>query len=116
MKTLSIKQPWAWAIIQGLKPVENRTWKTDFRGEILIHAGKTFDKKGFDFMKLMGIPCPDKFELKTGGIIGKVTISDCVNKLNSRWFKGPYGFILSNPKKILFIPVPGQLGFFDFDI
>jgi hypothetical protein len=41
MRTLSIRQPWAWLIVNGHKPVENRDWATSFRGPVLIHAGLT---------------------------------------------------------------------------
>lgn len=43
MKVLSIRQPWAWLIMTGLKDIENRTWNTDFRGRFAIHASKKFD-------------------------------------------------------------------------
>jgi len=46
MKALSIRQPWASLIMAGIKPVENRTWKTNFRGRIWIHAGKRYDYDG----------------------------------------------------------------------
>ncbi|MDX6480321.1 MAG: hypothetical protein QOG85_831 [Gaiellaceae bacterium] len=38
MKALSLRQPWAWAVIHGGKRVENRVWNTKFRGSFLIHA------------------------------------------------------------------------------
>jgi len=38
VKTLSVKQPYASLICHGIKTVENRTWKTDYRGKLLIHA------------------------------------------------------------------------------
>jgi len=38
MKALSIKQPYALYICTGIKTVENRTWKTDYRGRLIIHA------------------------------------------------------------------------------
>jgi hypothetical protein len=38
MKTLSIKTPYAYLIAYGVKTIENRTWKTKYRGKILIHA------------------------------------------------------------------------------
>jgi hypothetical protein len=38
MKALTVKQPWASLIVEGIKNIENRTWKTNFRGRILIHA------------------------------------------------------------------------------
>lgn len=42
MKAISINQPWAWCIVNGYKPIENRDWATQFRGTVLIHAGKKF--------------------------------------------------------------------------
>lgn len=41
MKALTICQPWAWAIAEGIKTVENRTWPTSYRGPLLIHAGQS---------------------------------------------------------------------------
>jgi len=48
MKALSVRQPWAWLIANNLKPIENRTWPTRYRGAFLIHAGQTFDLQGQD--------------------------------------------------------------------
>jgi hypothetical protein len=48
MRALSIRQPWAWLIVHGFKPVENRDWATDYRGPLAIHAGKTCTRKYFD--------------------------------------------------------------------
>ena len=45
MKVLTIKQPWASLIAEGIKKYEFRTWKTKYRGDLLIHAGKGVDKK-----------------------------------------------------------------------
>lgn len=39
MKALTVRQPWAWAIIHGGKDVENRTRHTKHRGQLYIHAG-----------------------------------------------------------------------------
>ena len=44
MKTLTIKQPWASLIIDGYKKYEFRSWKTNYRGKLLIHAGASIDK------------------------------------------------------------------------
>jgi len=49
MRALSIRQPWAWAILHG-KDVENRTWVTRVTGEFLIHASKTFDLEGYQWL------------------------------------------------------------------
>jgi hypothetical protein len=48
LKTLSIKNPWAYLIAYGIKDVENRTWKTDFRGEFLIHVSGEDELDIFD--------------------------------------------------------------------
>ena len=39
MRVLSIHQPWAWLIAMSYKDVENRSWRTAYTGELLIHAG-----------------------------------------------------------------------------
>src|SRR5436189_5084024 len=39
MKALSVRQPWAWLIVNGYKDIENRDWATKRRGRIWIHAG-----------------------------------------------------------------------------
>ena len=39
MKALTIKEPWATLIIDGYKKYEFRSWKTNYRGKLLIHAG-----------------------------------------------------------------------------
>ena len=69
---LSIRQPWAWLIVNGHKPVENRTWSTSYRGELLIHAGKAFDAEGLasvlQVFPHMRDVLPQQFDL--GGIVG----------------------------------------------
>ncbi len=45
MKVITIKQPWASLIAKGYKEYEFRTWKTKYRGDILIHAGKSINKE-----------------------------------------------------------------------
>lgn len=42
---LSVQQPWAELLISGLKDVENRLWHTRYRGPLLIHASKMFDRE-----------------------------------------------------------------------
>ena len=48
MKAITIKQPFATLIAEGIKEYEFRTWKTKYRGEILIHAGKGINKKAME--------------------------------------------------------------------
>ncbi len=73
MKVLTIKQPWATLILQQDKRFEFRTWKTKYRGELLIHAGKSVEK---ETVKRLAKYLPK--ELPVGKIIGKVNIVDCI--------------------------------------
>ena len=50
MKALTIKQPWASLIASGIKDIENRTWKTHYRGKIYIHASSHYAKGAFSVM------------------------------------------------------------------
>ena len=75
MKALSIRQPWAWLIVHGYKDVENQSWSTDYRGPVLVHAGKTLDPR-FDEIRedilAEGGDLPDRRSIERGGIVGRV--------------------------------------------
>ena len=111
MKVLSIKQPWASLIVRGLKDIENRAWKTKFRGRFLIHASKKEDKAAMAIFTGSGLVNPD--DLIHGAIIGSVELVDCVTESPSEWFQGPYGFVLKNPRNEEIVFIKGRLGFFD---
>jgi len=120
MKALSLTQPMAWAIFHG-KDVENRTWPTKFRGRVYIHASKKLDREHYQWIaeneNRLACFLPQPEDLVHGAIIGEVGIIDCVQNHGSRWFTGPYAFVLFNP--ILYdkpIPCKGMLGFFEPDI
>ena len=128
MKVITIKQPFATLIAEGLKEYEFRTWKTKYRGDILIHAGKGFDKKAMQRYEHLNLEYP------SGKIIAKATITDCVyvdddlkkelqqknplvyygilNK-ESNW--DGYGFKLENISKIPPIEVTGKLSLWDYN-
>ena len=114
MKTRSSRQPWAWAILNGGKDIENRTWPTKIQGRIFIHAPLKIDWDGvIDMDEKFGIDQCGHY--LTGGIVGSVEIVGCVTKSESKWFSGPYGFVLANPSTLPFTPVRGQLGFFEYN-
>lgn len=75
MRIITLKQPWATLIIHGYKKYEFRSWKTNYRGKILIHAGKGIDKDGIERVKHLNLEYP------TSKILGEVEIVDCI-KLN----------------------------------
>lgn len=113
-KALSVNQPWAWCIVNGYKPVENRNWKTHVTGWILIHAGKKFDDYGYDWIKseFPEIPLPPKDDIERGGIVGKAFLTGCVKDMDNPWFFGEYGFVLENQEPCELKPCKGALGFF----
>ena len=112
MKILSIKQPYAWLIIQGQKDIENRPWKTGHRGPFLIHASKKINIAAYNHLKKT-INLPDIDDLWTGGIIGQAEIINCVDQDLSPWFLGPFGFKLKNAKPLPFYACKGKLNFFN---
>jgi hypothetical protein len=110
---LSIRQPWAWLIVNGFKDVENRDWKTDFRGRFLVHAAYKFDYDGYAYVKKnFKVKLPEINEFQRGGIIGSVEIHDCVTESDSQWFEGKYGFLLRKPRPMPFVELKGKLKFF----
>jgi hypothetical protein len=115
MKALSIRQPWAWLIVNGYKDIENRDWPTRFRGPVLIHAGKAMDPDDYEAIRdyWPEVPLPPIETLERGGIVGQCEIVGCVTRSASKWFFGPYGFVIQNAKPLPFRPLPGKLGFFD---
>ncbi|MDP3625045.1 MAG: ASCH domain-containing protein [Hydrogenophaga sp.] len=119
MITLSVRQPWAWCIVNGHKPVENRDWPTQFRGPIQIHAGKTMSRRyyeevGEDLVARGLVASLPAFEdLPRGGVVGITKIVDCVQDHPSGWFTGPFGFVLQDSRPLPFHPCNGALKFFD---
>ena len=127
MKTITIKQPWATLIAEGYKEYEFRTWKTKYRGPILIHAGKGIDKKAMKKFSKYNLDYP------IGCILAKATLTDCVcideqvrNMLQEKdsfvyssiikhteW--NGYGFKLENVEKIKPIEVSGKLSLWEYD-
>ena len=102
MKALTVLQPWAWAIMDGRKRVENRSWRTRHRGPLLIHAGK--GRRWFrDSRELPdGSNHPSAVDLSYGAILGIVQIVDCVpvaEKADDPFASGPWCFVLEKPEK-----------------
>lgn len=122
MKALSIRQPWAWLIINGGKDVENRSWHTKYRGRFIVHAAKGMTNKeycdGLEFAMRAGDICllgafPTFQEMQRGGIIGSVELVDSVDHSESPWYMGQKGFLLRDPVPLPFRSLKGRLGFFE---
>jgi hypothetical protein len=104
VKILSIRQPWAYLITQGSKNIENRSRPTKYRGPFLVHASLRVDKEACLDHGL------DPSKLQTGGVVGIAEITDCVQKHQSKWFGGPYGYVLKNRQSLPFVKWTGSLG------
>lgn len=72
MKVITLKQPWASLVAYGYKKYEFRSWKLNYRGPILIHAGLGIDKEAMQKVKDLNLEFPSK------KIIGIVSIDDCI--------------------------------------
>lgn len=120
---LSVRQPWAWAIIYAGKDIENRSWQAvnhglNVRGRIAVHAAKGMTRDEFEdaaeFMATLGVKCPAPHLLDRGGIIGSVDVTGVVTAHDSPWFFGPRGLVLCRPEPCVLIPARGALGYFEW--
>lgn len=122
---LSLKQPWATLLVYGAKSVEIRSWPTNRRGRVLIHAAGTVDARK-EAWKLVPDELMERTELM-GGIVGYGEITGCIHytdietfiadqyvHLNQpSWFEAPlYGFKFDNMKPLPFRKYPGWVRFF----
>ena len=115
VKVLTIRQPWAWLIVSGYKDIENRTWKTNYRGPLLIHAASSFARIPFEEIEARyRVKPPSRDKMHRGGIIGICDLIDCVTKHRSKWFAGPYGFVVRNAKAQRFEPMIGRLNLWNY--
>lgn len=121
MKALSVKQPWAWLILNGYKPVENRSKNTKYRGKVIILACKSFDMEGYLWVRkhFPQIPMPSPLDFERGGIVGIACITSSgfnrAYRLEGTWWQpGLFGWTMESPRPVVLIPMRGQLGLFDF--
>lgn len=125
MKALSVRQPWAWAILHAGKRIENRDWRGCFyRGPLLIHASKGCGvaecRDALSGMLHEGLLAGTLFDgwpglehVERGGIVGVCNLVDVVRESEDPWFCGPLGLVLADVRPLPFVPFKGSLGFFD---
>ena len=127
---LSIKQPWAALVVQGLKTIEVRRWPTARRGRILIHAARVPDKRA-EAWKHVPEPMRPLAQLQ-GGIIGAVELTECrryadlaaflvdqaAHYNEASWFEPPllYGFTFVKAEVLPFQAYPGWFRFFQVEM
>lgn len=137
MKALTVRQPWAWAIAKGHKPIENRGWSTTYRGLLAIHAAKRWDDDHEEALKFVvrtiraqGSPVPhtlhDELPLSGTGVVVAIVdqVDVCTARLDSHLCTcGPWAAVgqahwrLANARSLAEpMPAKGRLGLFDIDL
>ena len=82
MRAISVRQPWAWAILKGGKNVENRPrrdpWRSAVGQRVWVHASLTLGAVG-DFQRVKqlvgGKPADDDLTMTPGAVVGSVRIT-----------------------------------------
>ena len=125
VKVLTLKQPWATLVAEGIKKYEFRSWKIKYRGKVLIHAGIGIDKDEMKKFENMDLEFPSK------RILAEVEIEDCleldddlnqkiINENNIAYgskYRTGYAWKLKNVKKLdINKEINGKLGLWNIDL
>ncbi|HCU84742.1 MULTISPECIES: hypothetical protein [unclassified Methylophilus] len=130
LKALSLKQPFAWLIANGYLLVDDRSWGTQYRGPILIHASKGLYEEYYQYIKRhTDVPIPDRDKLEYGGVVGIAKLVLCskpgelpagISREQRAHFGGVhqeyYGFLFEQATPLPLMPCAGKLGIFELDI
>lgn len=126
MKVLTVRQPWAWAIIYAGKWIENRGKRTWYKGTVAIHASKWWNEKQVlqlfqenpglrQYVRNNHMPLMDALKFQCGKIIGTAELSECCYSENQRvciggsrlrigdspWYVGPWAWVLTDTARCL---------------
>lgn len=133
-RALTLTQPWAWLVVNGHKPIENRRWhlwRPMVGAEVLIHASARMTRIDYeDVVDLAAqidpsIALPAFGDIERGGIVGAVRITGCLCPTGEQetmwkrpddhpwWFRNQHGFTLENARTLPFVACKGSLGFWE---
>lgn len=135
MRAFTVYQPYAYAIVAGMKRYETRPRRTNIRGRVAVHAGKTRLMQAIMKMGLSGLEIWEmraavlfKKDLPLGAVVGTVEIVDCipvedvVDSLTEQeralgdYSPGRWAWVLKNP--VMFdtpIPARGKQGWWNWE-
>lgn len=129
MKSLSLTQPWASAVALGMKTVETRSWATNYRGPIAIHAAKGYPRRAREFasgLRDWGIPVPA--DLPLGAVVATarlvsvertevvMTELDELERLFGDYSPGRWAWFLADVVPLRApVPAVGHLGLWEWD-
>jgi activating signal cointegrator 1 len=128
MKALTIRQPWARAVATGVKRIETRSWRTHYRGRLLIHAASTFGpvERRVEIELAHNRVLRGSSVGQLGGIVGFVELIDCIPVDNVRgklsraelllgdYSAGRWAWLLHEAGQTHFRACPGALGLWNF--
>lgn len=130
MKVITIKEPFASLVADGIKKVETRSWETNYRGEIYIHAGLTKVPEQDERIKKLITFLPSK-KFLYGHIIAKGKLVNCIymdekfletiennpiEKLCGHYEKGRYAWVIEDIQRLEHpILVKGKLGIWNYE-
>lgn len=122
MKALSVIQPWAWLIVHGYKDIENRDWCSSYAGQLLIHASKKKSRDEWTSAQWAMDECgldpdilPQINDVSYGAIVGICDLIGWVDRSQSPWFYGQFGWKLQNARAFKHsIPCRGALGLWEY--
>ncbi len=128
MKVLTLKEPFASLIGEGIKTIETRSWKTNYRGEIFIHASKSKIDSNDESVRVLLNAMTGQLHYET--IFLKCNLVDCIlidkdfayeaeqsNKLNylaGDYSEGRYAWVLEDVEYIPAITAKGKLGLWNY--
>jgi hypothetical protein len=131
-KGLTFVQPWANAVAFAGKDIENRSWRTHYRGPLALHAGGSAPDDVLEELTRAERGGPrrtlldwvrrgrrrydqpaDVEEVPGSCIVAIAMLVDCVERSSYPWFGGEYGWVLSGVVPIEPIPMTGGLSLWD---
>ena len=77
MKALTLTQPWATLVALGHKQVETRSWRTQYRGPIAIHAAKGFPSEACRFAGVERAIGRIPARIPRGAVVCIINLVDC---------------------------------------
>lgn len=108
---ISIRQPWAWLLLRGIKTVENRTWRLPskyIKVPMFLHAGLQQDPLSSELQQYLEGYAPQR-----GGVVGVITFGKPTHDHSSSWaIPGHWHWPVLDVRPVKFFPCPGRLRIF----
>lgn len=143
VKAITLTQPWATLVASGAKRYETRSWLTNYRGPLVIHAATGFppyaravcvEPQHFRWRLLGALLCEERDlaerpaeVLPRGALLGITWLEDCQRVEDVRdlldeeelafgdYTDGRYAWKLREPLDFAPIPIRGHLGLWNVD-